>query len=383
MAGFGFTEEQEMFRREVRRFVQTEMSPGAAQRAKREGYPKELIKKMGDMGLLGLNLPAEYGGQPADWVSVGIAMEEIARVDTQAYHIPIQIIAAYLVLQQGSEELRQEWMPALIRGDKVPCLAITEPDCGSDAAALKTRAVRDGDFYILNGEKTSITLGSQADMAVLFAKTDPTQKARGITSFVVPLNLPGITRTRFTDTGWKALGRSSIVMDDVRLPIRYRVGDEGKGFYMVMGQFDFIRVCLGLGALAAAHTSLEEAIAYAKQRNAFGRPIARFEAVSFKIAEHATFIEAARLLCYRTLWLKDQGLPHTKESAMCKWLCPKIGVKAIHDSLLIHGHVAYSEEFPIEQRLRDTMGLEMADGTAEIMKLIISREIMGREFLPY
>ena len=176
---------------------------------------------------------------------------------------------------------------------------------------------------------------------------------------------------------------ASIALDGVRVPAEQRCGDEGKGFHISMGMADFGRVYLGLLALARAETSLEEAMAYALQRTAFGQPIAKFEGVSFKIAEHATRIEAARMLCYRTLWLKDQGMPHTKESAMCKWLGAKTGFDAIHDALLIHGHVGYSEEYPLEQRLRDAVGLEFTDGMDQIMKIVIARELMGRTAVPY
>jgi cyclohexanecarboxyl-CoA dehydrogenase len=183
--------------------------------------------------------------------------------------------------------------------------------------------------------------------------------------------------------GCKPIGRASIFLDNVAVPESHRLGEEGRGFHLVMSQFDTIRVLLGLICMGAAQTSLDEAITYAKQRMAFGKPIAKFEGVSFKIAEAATMIEAGRLLSYRALAMKDAGQFHAKESAMVKWLCPVIAVDVIHNCLLIHGQIGYSEEYPLEQRLRDVMGFELADGTADIMKLIIVREIMGREYLPY
>ena len=383
MAGFGFTEEQEMFRREVQRFAQRELAPGAKERAKKESISREMVKKMADIGFLGLNAPEEYGGQAADFVTIGIAVEELSKVDLSVGILPLLNPIMSLALQEGTEEARQEWLPQFVKGDKLVCFAITEPECGSDAAAIQMKAIREQDYYIINGEKTSITNGMNADAALIFAKTDVTAGARGVTTFIVPLDLPGITRSRFTDMGFIPLGRASIIMNDVKIPVKYRIGEEGKGFYLAMHGFDFMRVILGLAALGLAESSLEDAMEYAKQRKAFGQPIAKFEGVSFKIAEAATYIEAARLLCYRTLWLRDQGLPHTKEAAMCKWFAPKVAVNAVHDALLIHGHLGYSEEYPIEQRLRDAIGFEMADGTAEIMKLIIVRELLGREFLPY
>ena len=383
MAGFSFSEEQEMFRSEMQRFAQRELAPGANERAKKESVSREMIKKMADVGLLGLNAPEEYGGQPSDFVSMGIAAEELAKVDLGIGMISLVNPIMSIALKAGTEEARQEWLPQFVKGDKLSCFAITEPGCGSDAAAIQMKAVHDQGYYILNGEKTSVTNGMNADIALVFAKTDATAGARGVTTFIVPLDLPGITRSRFADMGFIPLGRASLIMEDVKIPVKYRVGEEGKGFYVAMHGFNFWRVILGLAVLGLAESSLEDAIEYSKQRKAFGRPIAKFEGVSFKIAEAATHIEAARLLCYRTLWLRDQELPHTKEAAMCKWFAPKVAVDTIHNSLLIHGHIGYSEEYPVEQRLRDAIGFEMADGTAEIMKLIIVRELLGREFLPY
>ena len=383
MAGFGFNEAQEMFRSEVRAFAQREIAPGAKERAKVEEMPRSLVKKVADAGFFGVTLPEKYGGQDSDWISLGITIEELAKADLIAGLLIILPVAASLVLSHGAEEVQEEWLPPLIKGEKLGCLALSEPDCGSDAAAIKMTAVKEGDSYILNGEKTSISFGMQADMGMVFAKTDPLKTARGVSCFLVPLNLPGVTRSRFADMGLKVVGRASVIMDDVCVPVRYRLGEEGQGFYMVMNQFDFIRITVGLSGLAAAEACLVEAMNYAKGRTAFGKPIAKFEGVSFKIAEAATFIEAGKLLCYRAFSLMDQGLPHTKESAMCKWWCPQIAVRIIHDCLLIYGHVGYSEEYHIEQRLRDAIGWEMADGTADIMKLIIVRELLGREFLPY
>ena len=383
MAGFGFSEAQEMFRTEVRNFVQGEIAPGAKERAKLDHIPKDLIKKVADAGLLGIPVPEKYGGQGSDWVSAGIAIEEIGRADfaLSLYLVPTHV--AYLFLEHASPEFREEQMPPIIKGEKIVGFSLTEPDYGSDAAAIKTSAMKDGDYYILNGEKTAFSYGSYADYAILFAKTEPAAGARGVTGFYVPMDLPGLQKSHYSYSGIKGQGHISLILDNVRLPGKYRVGDEGKGFYLAAGDFDFMRPGLALTGLGHAQTALEEAIDYAKQRTAFGKPIAKFEGVSFKIAEHATRIEAARLLCYRTLYMKDQGLTHTKESSMCKWWCPVVAVEAIHDCLLTFGQVGYSEEYPLEQRLRDAIGLEIADGTAQIQKTVIAREIIGKEFRAY
>jgi cyclohexanecarboxyl-CoA dehydrogenase len=384
MAGFEFSEEQEMFRHAVRDFVRKEFIPGSKERAKQNSLPPELLKRTGELGFLAPQFPSKHGGQDGDVTSLGIAIEEIAKGDFNFPLAMVDIHGAGLALKSSTEDMREEWLPPLARGEQVVCLGLTEPDAGSDAASIKMRAAREGDFYILNGEKTSVSLGMQANVAYIFAKTEPAAKARGVTCFWVPLNLPGIERSRFPDMGWMPLGRASIIMDGVRIPVRYRIGEEGEGFYKVMRTFDDFRVLLALMGLGAAQSSLEDAISYAKQRTAFGKPIAKFEGVSFKIAEAATEIEAARLLCYRTLWMSDHSMPCAKEAAMSKLFGVRVAVRVAYDALRIHGHIGYSAEYPLEQRLRDIMGLEVgADGTPEIMKIVISREVIGREFLPY
>lgn len=383
MGGFGFTEAQEMFRREVHNFARQELTAGAKERAKKHEPDREMIAKIAAADLLGISLPEEYGGQGGDWVSMGIAMEEMGKVDFYAGLMPVIPGLAYTFLSMGQEGLIDEWLPPLIRGEKLGCFGVTEADSGSDAAAMKTLAVRDGDDYIITGEKISITNAEFADACILFAKTDPSLKHKGISAFWVPMDLPGIIKSPIPHTGWKPAAAASIFMDGMRLPARYRVGDEGQGFYIFGGATDYLRVGLGLIAIALAEASIEETIANVQQRTAFGKPIAQFEGVSFKIAEHATRIEAARLLCYRAFYLKDQGIPHTKESAMVKWWCPEVAFNAVHDCLLLHGHVGYSEEAPLEQRLRDVMGFEFADGTAQIMKLVIVRQLIGKAAIPY
>jgi cyclohexanecarboxyl-CoA dehydrogenase len=253
---------------------------------------------------------------------------------------------------------------------------------GSDAANLACRATRDGDHYVISGEKSGISLAMVAHAAVLFARTGATG-ARGISAFLVPLDLPGVSRSPLRDMGSRCIARAVLSFDGVRVPASHRLGQEGSGFYQVMQGFDYNRILIALGCLGAAQASLEETMTYVKERKAFGRMLAQFEGVSFPIAEAATQIDAARLLCHRGLWLADRGQPHTKESAMVKWWAPKLAVEVIHQCLLLHGHYGYTDEFPFEQRMRDVIGLEIGDGTAEVMKVIVARELMGRETRPY
>jgi len=314
---------------------------------------------------------------------MGIAMEEIARGDFSAtYGIQLAGLAGQILGRSAAVEIKGRWLPPTARGETIIALALTEPGVGSDAANLACRAVQDGDGYVLTGEKSG-SLAMVAQAAVVFARTDVDAKARGVTAFLVPLDLPGIARSPLHDLGTRAIARAVLSFDHVRIPASHRVGAEGTGFYQVMQGFDYNRVLIAMACLGAAQVSLEETMAYVKERRAFGRALATFEGVSFPIAEGATHIDAARWLCYRALWLADQGLAHTKESAMVKWWAPKLSVETIHQCLLLHGHYGYTEELPFEQRLRDVMGLEIGDGTAQIMKVIIARELMGREALPY
>ena len=384
MIDLTFPPEQEELIRTLRVFARKELAPRYAHWDRTGEFPREIWRQMGELGLLGLRTPAAYGGQDADLLTTGIASEEIARGDFSCtYGIQLAGLAGEIIGQNGSEEVKVRWLPPMTRGEAVIALALTEPGVGSDAANLACRAVREGDEYIITGEKSGISLGMAAHAAIVFAKTDLAAKARGVTAFLVPLDLPGVARSPLRDLGSRAIGRAVLSLDHVRVLVSHRLGDEGSGFYEVMKGFDFNRVFIALACLGAAQVSLEETMAYVKERRAFGRPLAAFEGVSFPIAEAATYIEAARWLCYRALWLADRGQPYTKESAMVKWWAPKLAVETIHQCLLLHGHYGYTDELPFEQRLRDVMGLEIGDGTAEVMKIVVARELMGREALPY
>ena len=381
---FAFTPEQEELSRALRAFAKKELAPRSREWDKSAEFPWEAWRQMGELGLLGFRTPVALGGQDIDLVSMGIAMEEIARGDFSAtYGIQLAGLAGQILGRSASEEIKARWLPSTARGETIIALALTEPGVGSDAANLACRAVQDGDGYLLTGEKSGISLAMVAQAAIVFARTDADAKARGVTAFLVPLDLRGIARSPLHDLGTRAVARAVLSFDHVRIPVSHRVGAEGTGFYQVMQGFDYNRVLIALACLGAAQVSLEETMAYVKERQAFGRALATFEGVSFPIAEAATHIDAARWLCYRALWLADRGLAHTKESAMVKWWAPKLSVETIHQCLLLHGHYGYTEELPLEQRLRDVMGLEIGDGTAQIMKVIVARELMGRDTLPY
>jgi cyclohexanecarboxyl-CoA dehydrogenase len=381
---FALTSEQEELSRTLRNFARKELAPRSRHWDKTGEFPWDALRQLGELGLLGFRTPPELGGSEIDLVSMGMAMEEIARGDFGAtYGIQLAGLAGQILGRSAAEEIKTRWLPPTARGETIVALALTEPGVGSDAANLACRAVQDGGSYLVTGEKSGISLGMVAQAAIVFARTDADAKARGVTAFLVPLDLPGVTRSALGDLGTRAIARAVLSFDQVRVPASHRVGAEGTGFYQVMQGFDYNRVLIASACLGAAQISLEETMAYVKERRAFGRTLAAFEGVSFPIAEAATHIDAARWLCYRALWLADRGLAHTKESAMVKWWAPKLSVETIHQCLLLHGHYGYTDELPFEQRLRDVMGLELGDGTAQIMKMVVARELMGRESLPY
>ena len=379
-----FSPEQDELVRTLRHFARRELAPRSAHWDRTGEFPWEAWRRMGELGLLGLRVPEAYGGQAADFLTFGIAMEEIGRGDFSCtYGIQLAGLAGEILGRSGTEEIKTRWLPPTASGLAVVALALTEPGAGSDAANLACRAERDGDGYVITGEKSGISLGMAAQAAVVFARTDPAGRARGVTAFLVPLDRPGVSRSPLRDMGTRAIGRAVLAFDHVRLPASHRLGEEGTGFYQVMQGFDYNRIGIALACLGVAQQSVEETMVYVKERRAFGRALARFEGVSFAIAEAATHLEACRWLCYRALWLADQGRPYTKESAMTKWWGPRLAVDTIHQCLLLHGHYGYTDELPFEQRMRDVIGLEIGDGAAEVMKMVVARELMGRESLPY
>lgn len=373
---FSLSAEQRAVRDLATRFAHERLLPGYRSRELAGCVDVALRREIGELGLIGVEFPEHHGGLGLDPVSTGLVIDALAEGDFNvAYVVLLAALNGQIIADHMQQEIASEWLPRICRGEVLPALALTEPGAGSDAANLQLAAQKSGNTYILNGEKTSISMADQADIAVVFARTGTQQeRARGVTAFLVPLDTPGITTTRFRDLGEHAVGRGSIFFEEVGVPAEFMIGKEGRGFTQVMQGFDFSRALIGLQCLAAARQSLAETWRYVSARQSFGRPIASFQGVSFPLAELETYITAARDLCYKTLWLKGRNLPHTAEAAMCKWWAPKVAFDAIHQCLLSHGHGGYSRDLPFEQRLRDVLGLQIGDGTAQIMKMIISRQ---------
>ncbi len=370
------TEEQQAIAEAARRFAAEKIAPGYMAREKEARIDRALVKAIGAMGFIAPELPEAFGGLGAPSLTSGLITEAIGHADLNVAYLQILgSLNAKILAEHASPDLAREWAGGIAAGTRLVCIALTEPRGGSDAAHLALSARRTNAGYVLKGEKSSISMADQADGVVVFARTGtPEDGARGISAFLVPMNSPGVSTSRFKDVGSHAIGRSSIFFDDVVVPTEYRLGAEGAGFVQVMQGFDFSRALIGLQVLGAAQASLDESWAYIHERQAFGGPLSKNQGVTFPLAEAETMIAAARQLCHHTLRLKDAGLPHTTEAAMCKWLCPKTAVDVIHQCLLTHGHYGWSLDLPHQQRLRDVMGLEIGDGTAQIMKMIIARE---------
>lgn len=384
MLDFSWTEDQIAFRKILRDFSKKELLPNYMKWDREEKFPYDIWRKMGDLGLTGLRVHEEYNGSSANCITTGIAAEEIGKGDfNAAYAVLLNGLISEILQEHASEQIKEEWLKPMASGNCLLGIAITEPDAGSDAANLQTKAVKDGDTYILTGEKSGISFAQVAHGFVIFAKTSPDEGARGVSAFMVPRKSEGLEIQGYQDMGNVPIGRGSIFLNEVRIPKDYLIGEENQGFYQVMKGFDLSRVLIALQCLGAAEQTLEETIEHVKGRHAFGRPLAKFEGVQFPIAEHHTWLEMAKWLCYRTLWLRDQGLPHTKEASMCKWMGPYLARETIHECLLLNGHYGYTKEMPIEQRLRDVIGLEIGDGTAQTQKIVIARELIGKEFKPY
>jgi len=367
----------------VRRFAQERVAPGFLERDQTRVLDRSLMREMGDLGLIAPELPEHLGGQGMGCLAAGVVHEELARADLSMSYVPLLAsLNAQILSAHGQPGITGPWLQKMVAGEALCAIALTEPRGGSDAANLRLRIERDGDCYVLNGEKTSISAADQCDIAVVFGRTGTVESgAHGVTALLVPTDLPGITRSRFDCHGQRAIGRGALFFDNVRVPLSHRLGDENKGFVQVMQGFDYSRALIGLQVLAVARAALDDAWKYVAQRQAFGKPLSAFQGVSHPLADFDTQVSAARLLCLQALWLKDQGKPHSAEAAMCKWWAPKLAYDCIHQCLLMFGHGGYDRGV-MEQRLRDVLGFQIGDGTAQIMKTIIARDRAGRQAVP-
>ncbi|MBV1883836.1 MAG: acyl-CoA/acyl-ACP dehydrogenase [Pseudomonadales bacterium] len=373
------SEEDLFIQTTAQRFAKERLKDGYMDREKGTVLDRDLLREMGSLGLIAPTLSEEYGGIGASSVVMGLIAEAIAYADMSiSYTCMTSPLIGGVIEAHGSEEMKSEVLPKIAAGEILIQLGLTEPRGGSDAANLAIKAENKGDHYILNGEKTSITYSDQAEMMLLFARTDQnTPGARGVSAFLAPLDLPGVSKTCFEDFGTKAVGRGQVFFDDVKIPASCLLGKEGQGFTKVMEGFDLSRILIALQCVGSAQASVDETWEYIQEREAFGRPLAKFQGTTFPLAEHESMLAAVRSLCYETLAKRDKGLPHTKEAAMVKWMGPKWSTDIIQNCLVMHGHYGYTMDLPHQQRMRDVLGLQIGDGTAQIMKTIVARETIG------
>jgi alkylation response protein AidB-like acyl-CoA dehydrogenase len=376
---FSFPKEYELFRRMVREFAKNEVAPIAAEIDRDERVPMETIKKAAKLGLMGVPFPQKYGGAGAGEMGYCIFMEEINRVCGSTAtiigaHTGIGAMAIYL---DGTEEQKQKYLVPLAKGEKIAAFALTEPNAGSDAAAIQTRAVRDGDYFVLNGSKLWITNGDIADVITVFAVTDPALGARGgVTAFIVEKDFPGFkVGTKEEKLGIRGSSTCELFFDDCRVPKENVLGQFGAGFITALKTLDIGRAGLGAGCLGGSQAALEMSVDFAKSRRQFGAPIAQKQAIQWMIADMATEIEALRSLVYRTAWLIDSGQRHSREAAMCKLFGSEVLHRCVNKCLQIHGGMGYMKKYPVERMYRDARITEIFEGTNEVQRLVIATDI--------
>jgi len=378
------SEEHRMIRDAARDFAQNEIAKVAAHYDQTGEFPYETIKKMGELGFMGIEVPEEYGGAGMDSIAYVLAMEEISKVD--AAHGTIMSVNNSLfchgILHFGTEEQKRKYVTPIASGQKIGAYSLTEPMSGSDAATMKSRAVREGDYYIINGTKSWVTSGPAAHYIVLFTMTEPEKKHRGITAFIIETDKPGFHVGRVEDKlGIRASATSEIHFEDYKCPVENRLGEEGQGFKIAMAVLDAGRIGIAAQALGIAEAAYEASVQYAREREAFGGPIGRFQGIQWKIADMKCRIEASRLLIYQAALAqeaaKETGARYTTEASIAKLYASETAMFCAHQAVQIHAGMGYSKELPIERYFRDAKITEIYEGTSEIQRLVIARNELG------
>lgn len=375
-----FTEEQEMIRKMVRDFAQKEVAPIAAEIDEKGIVPFENIKKMGQLGLLGLTVSEKYDGGGADAISYVIAIEELAKAcASTAIVMAVQNSLVCAGIEKfGTEEQKEKFLRPLARGEKIGAFALTEPGAGSDVAAMLTTAVKSGDAYVINGRKHFITNGGFADIVILFAMTDKTQRHRGITAFIVEKGTPGFSVGKEEHKmGIRGSNTCELIFENMLVPALNRLGEEGQGFKIAMTMLDGGRIGVAAQAVGIAQAAYEAALKYSKERVQFGQPICQFQAIQWMLADMATRIEAARLLTYNAALKKQSGEPFSKEASMAKLFASETAVWVADRAVQIHGGYGYMKEYSVERNYRDAKITEIYEGTSEVQRMVIARSILG------
>jgi alkylation response protein AidB-like acyl-CoA dehydrogenase len=375
------TEEQRLLKSTVREFAEAELRPHSREWDEKQAFPREVFTKLGALGLMGVTWPAEYGGSELSTLDWCVVLEELARVDagvalSVAAHN--SLCSGHIALA-GTPEQKRRFLTPLAKGEKIGCWGLTEDSAGSDAGGTRTTAVRDGSSWVLNGAKTFITNGSLADVAVVMAVTDKTKGKKGISAFVLERGTPGFRSGKKEDKlGVRSSDTSELIFEDCRLPAANLLGAEGQGFVDTLRILDRGRIGIAAFAVGIAQGALEAATSYAQGRKQFGRAIAEFQAIQFKLAEMATRVDAARLLTWRAGSRRDHGQEHTVESSMAKLFASEVCVEVALEAVQIHGGYGYVKDYPVERFLRDSKLATIGEGTSEVQKLVIARSLLGR-----
>ncbi len=384
MSSFHFTEEHNLFRQTFRDFLEKEVRPNVNQWEEDGQLPRDIYRKFGDMGFFSMTLPEEYGGMAGDiWYSV-IFDEELARMNSGGFAASIgahPMLALTHLNAEGSEELKQKYLVPGIKGEKIGCLAITEPGGGSDVAAVRTTAVKDGDHYVLNGSKTFITNGVLSDFLIIVAKTAPEKKASGISLFVVDRDTPGLSATALRKLGWHASDTGEIALDNVRIPAENLLGVENQGFFYIMQHFVTERLAMANGGVAASEYAIELTLQYMSEREAFGRKINKFQVLRHRIAQMSAEIQMTKIFCYDLYRRYQAGDYLVKEASMAKLLGTQLADKVMHQCLQMFGGYGFMEDYPMARMFRDTRLGQIGGGTSEILCEIISKMMIeGQQY---
>lgn len=376
---FELTKEQQMIKEMVREFAEKEIAPNAAKWDKEAYFPVEVFKKMGELGLLGIPFPEEYGGAGGDTISYAIAVEEIGRAcgGTGLSYAAAVSLGASPIYYFGTEEQKQKWLVPMAKGETLGAFGLTEPNAGSDAGGTRTTAVLDGDEYVINGEKCWITNAQYSRQVIVTAVTGKDERGKNIISaIIVPTNTPGFTiRSNYDKMGVRASNTCELVFENVRVPKENVLGDPKKGFKQFLYTLDGGRISIAALAVGIAQAAFEKALQYAKERVRFGQTISKFQAIQFKLADMAMEIELARNMVYKAAWLKDQGKPFTKEASFAKLFASEMGFRVCNQAIQIHGGYGYMKEYGVERHLRDIKLMEIGEGTSEIQRLVIARQL--------
>lgn len=376
---FSLTEDQKMLKTMVRDFAEKELEPIAAQIDEEARFPAESIKKMAELGIIGLPLPEKYGGGGGGTTEFAIAIEEISRVcaSTGVIYLVTTGLAGKPIYRFGTEEQQQRFAVPIAKGEKLACFALTEANAGSDVAALETTATRRNGGYVLNGTKLFITNGAEADIAVVFATIDKSLGYRGITAFIVEKGTPGFSVGKLEHKlGIRASSTTELIFEDCFVPEANRLGDEGKGFKLALGSVDSSRISIAAQALGIAQGAFDKGLAYAKERQQFGQPIINFQAIQWMLADMATQIDAARLLTYQAAYLEDKGLPFTKQAAMAKVFASEAAMFVTTKAMQIYGGYGYVKDYPLERYFRDAKITGIYEGTDEMQRMTIAKSLI-------